>query len=177
MEINEAYQVYMAVKRTGKIKGDIAEVGVYRGGSAKIISEAKGSKALHLFDTFEGLPELSKMDEQDYFHKGEFYASIDEVKDYLKKYRKVNFYKGYFPTTAKPVKNKKFSFVNLDVDIYESTLSSLKFFYPRMNKGGIIITHDYINAIGVRKAFDDFFKDKVEPIIELSGSQCLIVKI
>lgn len=46
-----------------------------------------------------------------------------------------------------------------------------------MNKGGIIITHDYINAIGVRKAFDDFFKDKVEPIIELSGSQCLIVKI
>jgi len=37
MEINEAYQIFMAVKNTRKIKGDIAEVGVYRGGSARII--------------------------------------------------------------------------------------------------------------------------------------------
>src|SRR3990172_12696850 len=42
--INEAYQIFMAVKNTGKIKGDIAEVGVFRGGSAKIICEAKENK-------------------------------------------------------------------------------------------------------------------------------------
>ena len=29
---------------------------------------------------------------------------------------------------------------------------------------------------GVKIAFDKFFQDKTEPIIELSGSQCLIVK-
>ena len=42
----------MAVKATRKLSGDIAEVGVYRGGSAMIICEAKGNKKLHLFDTF-----------------------------------------------------------------------------------------------------------------------------
>ena len=178
MEINEAYQVYMAVKNTKKIKGNIVEIGVYRGGSAKIICEAKEDKSLHLFDTFEGIPELSKWDTGDY-HKGELQASLKDVKSYLNKYRNVYFYKGLFPSTAKPIRNKKFSFVNIDVDIYESTLNCLKFFYTRMNPGGVIISHDYINenAAGVRKAFDNFFKDKPEPIIEISGSQCLIVKL
>ena len=32
---NEAYQIFMAVKRTEKINGDIAEVGSYRGGVCK----------------------------------------------------------------------------------------------------------------------------------------------
>lgn len=177
LEINEAYQLFMSVKGTTKIGGDIAEVGVYREGSSKIICEAKGKKALHLFDTFEGLPELSKKDDSRYFHRGEFHALFEEVKRYLRGYSNIYLYKGIFPDIAGPIKNKKFSFVHLDVDIYKSTLDCLKFFYSRMNKGGIIISHDYINAVGVRKAFDEFFKNKREPIIEMSGSQCLIVKL
>ena len=173
---NEAYQIFMAVKRTEKINGDIAEVGSYRGGSAKLISEAKGNKTLHLFDTFEGLPDLCHHDDPKQFQKGNYSASFEDVKKYLNKYPHIHFYKGLFPSTAKPIENKNFSFVHLDVDLYEATLASIKFFYPRMNKGGIIISHDYISVPGVRKAFDDFFKDKPEPIIEMSGSQCLIVK-
>ena len=48
-----------------------------------------------------------------------------------------------------------------------------------MNKGGIIMSHDYFYAEGVRKAFDEFFSDKPEPIIELPSTytQCLIVKV
>jgi O-methyltransferase len=174
---NEAYQIFMAVKNTLKIKGDIAEVGVYKGGSAKLISEAKGTKTLHLFDTYEGLPELCDNDNPDQFHKGQYLGLLDDVKNYLKTYQNVYFYKGLFPSTAGLVENKAFSFVHLDLDLYESTLDSIKFFYPRMNQGGIMISHDYINASGVRKAFDDFFSDKPEPIIEMSGTQCLIVKI
>ncbi len=166
----------MAVKRTEKVKGDIAEVGVYKGGSAKLICEAKGNKTLHLFDTFEGTPKVDEIDTPQ-FYKGQYAALLEDVKNYLKKYKNVYFYKGLFPATAEPVKDKKFSFVNLDVDTYRSTLDCLKFFYSRMNKGGIIISHDYISAPGVRKAFDEFFKDKPEPIIEMSGSQCLIVKV
>jgi hypothetical protein len=173
---SEAYQIFMAVKRTGKIKGDIAEVGVYKGGSAKLICEAKGSRTLHLFDTFEGIPKVDEIDAP-LFSKGEFAALLGDVKYYLKTYEGVYFYKGLFPATAEPVKDKKFSFAHFDVDTYESTLDCIKFFYPRMSKGGIIISHDYISAPGVRKAFDEFFKDKPEPIIEMSGTQCLIVKI
>jgi hypothetical protein len=173
---DEAYQIFMAVVRTKKVDGDIAEVGVYRGASAKLICEAKGDKALHLFDTFEGLPDLSKIDDPKMFHRGQFLSTFEDVKNYLKEYPNVHFYKGLFPSSAEPVEGKMFSFVNLDVDLYESTLSCLKFFYPRMNKGGVIMSHDYMSAPGVGKAFDDFFEDKQETIIVLSGSQCLIVK-
>ena len=56
--VNEAYQIYMATEATKKIAGDIAEVGTYMGGSAKIICRAKGNKTLHLFDSFKGLPKV-----------------------------------------------------------------------------------------------------------------------
>lgn len=174
----EALQIFMAVKQTEKLKGDIAEVGVFMGGSSKLICEAKGNKRLHLFDTFEGLPALSEEDNKNLFYENQFSASYEEVKNYLNSYENVFFYKGLFPSTAGPVSNETFSFVHLDVDLYEATLECIKFFYPRMSKGGIIISHDYAFASGVKKAFDEFFYDKPEPIIELEiiGTQCLIVK-
>jgi hypothetical protein len=174
--MNEASQIYRIVRATSKIDGDIAEVGVYKGGTAKIICEAKAHKTLHLFDTFEGLPELSEKDNPRQFHENQYSCSLERVKDYLKGYSNVFFYKGLFPTTAGPVEQKKFSFVHLDVDLYESTMNSLVFFYPRMAVGGVLISHDYLWVDAVRKAFDEFFKDKVEPIIELTDNQCMIVK-
>jgi predicted O-methyltransferase YrrM len=177
LEDIEAYHIYMAVRTTQKIPGDIAEVGVYRGGSAKIICSAKGEKALHLFDTFEGLPKVDEIDMVWPFYEGKFAASFEDVRDYFKENKNVHFYKGIFPDTAGPVKDKVFSLVNLDVDCYESTKQSLEFFYPRMSRGGIIISHDYITAPGVKKAFDEFFTGKDEPVLETAGSQCLVVKV
>ena len=178
LDMNEAYRIYTLVKRTNKIKGDIAEVGVYRGGSAKIICEVKGKKNLYLFDTFEGLPKLNENhDDPSSFHKGQFANSLEDVRTYLRKYSNLYIYKGLFPNTAKHIKNKKFSFIHLDVDLYESTLNCLKFFYPRMSIGGIIVSHDYTTSKGVRRAVDYFFKSRPETIIELSSSQGLVLKI
>ena len=173
----EAYTIYMSVKNTKKIPGDIAEVGSYRGGSAKLICKAKGNKTLHVFDTFEGLPEISIFDKKSPVKKRDYPAVYESVKKYLSKYSNVRIYKGLFPTTAKPIINKRFSFVNLDTDLYESTLSGLKFFYPRMNTGGIIISHDYFGCPGVKKAVDEFFHQKKEPVVEIPGTQCLVVKV
>ncbi len=71
----------------------------------------------------------------------------------------------------------EFSFVHLDVDTYRSTLKCLEYFYTRINAGGAIISHDYNSAPGVKKAIDEFFEIKIEPIIEMSGSQCLMIKL
>lgn len=63
--------------------------------------------------------------------------------------------------------------------MYKSTLDSLAFFYGRMTKGGIILSHDYSSKScpGVKKAFDEFFRKKKEPIFELSAtSQCFVMK-
>jgi len=177
LEDIEAYHIHMAVKITQKVPGDIAEVGVYKGGSAKIICEAKGDKTLHLFDTFEGLPKVEDVDMVWPFYEGKFAASYDSVKAYLGKEKNVFFYKGIFPDTSDPVKDTRFSFVNLDVDTYESTKKCIEFFYPRMSPGGVILSHDYLTAPGVHKAFDEFFVDKREPVVETAGSQCVVVKL
>jgi hypothetical protein len=175
----EAYMIYSIANSQSKLEGDMAEVGVYQGGSAKLICEAKGDKTLHLFDTFTGLPPLSESDMHfgvKFWKENEFNnTSEDKVKQYLSKYGNVKTYGGKFPETSDPVKNIKFSFVHLDVDLYQSTIDSLEFFYPRLVRGGIIMTHDYHSG-GVRKAFEEFFSSKQIPVIELTGSQCMIVK-
>lgn len=177
----EYFQLYTLVKKTEKAHGDIAEVGVYEGSSAKIICETT-KKRVHLFDTFEGLPESGPEDYPGKRFKGNYKASYDNVKKNLRKYKNAILYKGLFPLTSKPIKNKKFSLVHLDADLYESTSKSLKFFYPRMSKGGVIICHDYSGSgglRGVKKAVDEFFKNKPEIVIEflVDSSQCIIIKI
>lgn len=172
----EAMMIYETVMAVAKVPGDLAEVGTYRGGSARLMAEAsEGKKDIHTFDTFEGLPPVKDFDAKR-FSTGQFATPVDAVRAYLAPYPKVHIYQGLFPETAGPIKDKTFSFVHLDVDLYQGTIDGLKFFYPRMNKGGAIISHDYSNAEGVRRAFDEFFADKPEAVFNLPGTQCLVIK-
>jgi len=175
---HEAYLVYSIAKSQSEFEGDMAEVGVYQGGSAKLICEAKGKRRLHLFDTCQGLPKVSEKDTHfgvSFWKEKQFgNTSLEAVKSYLSKYENVFFYKGTFPETSNPILNSKFSFVHLDVDLYKSTLDCLEFFYPRLINGGIILSHDYHTG-GVRNAFNEFFKDKKISLIELPGPQCMVI--
>jgi O-methyltransferase len=175
LENHEAYQLASAVIRTAKVPGDLIEVGVFQGASAKLISEFKNGKNLHLCDTFEGLPEPDAIDVR--FAKGAFNCPFDSVQEYLKRYEGLHFHQGYFPESAPSLRDAKFCFANLDVDLYSSTKGCLEFLYPRMSSGGVIISHDYTTSAGVQQAFDEFFADKPEPVLPLCGSQCLVVKV
>jgi O-methyltransferase len=171
----EAYQLHAAATSVAKIPGDAAEVGVFRGASAKLIRLALPDKTLHLFDTFQGLPQPRAVDGD--LLSGEFCCSLEEVRRYLGGDPKMHFHKGIFPLSGAAAQDRTFSFVHLDVDLYEGTLGALEWFYPRMQPGGVIITHDYIVLPGPTKAFNEFFSDKPEPIIELSGSQGMVIKV
>lgn len=93
----EAYTVYSIARSQSRLEGDMAEVGVYQGGSAKIICEAKDQRALHLFDTFAGLPKVSEKDTHfgvKYWKDGEFSNTSEEaVRAYLSRYKNVFFIK------------------------------------------------------------------------------------
>lgn len=171
----EACQLISAVTATEKLGGDMAEVGVAYGASAKLITEYAPSRTLHLFDTFEGLPAVTQKDSRK-FVAGQFRSSLNDVQRYLGG-RNVRFYQGLFPFTAEPVKDKVFSFVHLDADLYESTMAGLRFFYPRLCPGASLICHDYVTSEGVNAAVGEFFADKPEPVIELTGYQCMVVKV
>jgi O-methyltransferase len=178
--LREMNNIYKMVEQTSKIPGDIAEVGVYKGGSAKVIAEFKGERILHLFDTFEGMPDVDAA--VDLHTKNDFNdTSLEGVRRYLSHYNNIFFHKGFFPASLEGTDcpTRRYSLVNIDVDIYESTRSCLQFFYERMNRGGILISHDYrsISCPGVKNAFDEFFKNKPEPVIELWDTQCLFVKM
>jgi len=164
----EANQLFSLVKATSKLGGAMAEIGVYRGASARLIRDADQTRELHLFDTFEGLPETQETDTAHHFgrfEKGEFSCSLEEVQRYLSGSKHLHFYKGLFPATALPVRDVRFSKAVLD------------FFYPRMLPGGVIITHNFASASGVNRAFTEFFASRSEPLIELSGDQAIIVKL
>lgn len=162
---SELLTLYSLAKNQRNIEGDYAEVGVFKGVSAKIICEAKGEKELHLFDAFAGLPTIEM-----------FLGNYEKIKQKLSPYKNVNIYKGMFPEkTGDVVQNKKFSLVHLDVDLYGSMKDCLDFFYPRMLKSGIIVSHDYYDK-EIKNAFNEFIKDKPESIIQLPISQCMIIK-
>jgi hypothetical protein len=154
---------------------DYAEVRVYRGATAKLMCEAKGEKDIHLFDTFAGLPGSETIDIR--FRPSMFSAQEEAVRKRLAKYEKVHIYPGVFPGTAGSIRDKQFALVHIDVDIYQSTKDCLELFYARMSPSGIIISHDYPSAAGVRKAFEEFFADKRENVVNLPMSQCMVTWI
>jgi hypothetical protein len=171
----EAYQIISSVRNTAKLGGAIAEVGTFQGASAKLIAETDSTRLIHLFDTFQGLPLPGHQDPS--FTEGQFACSLEQVKASLSQYQNLRFYKGLFPDSAGPVENTRFSFVHLDVDLYQSMSDSLRFFYSRMVPGGVILCHDFSSIDAITFAVEEFFSDKPEPVIELSGNQCLIVRL
>jgi hypothetical protein len=177
------------VIQTNDIPGDVVEVGVYEGGTASLIfNYMNQSKNLYLFDTFDQFDGAGEYDPEwirpkDHVLVGPQKEAYPYIVEHFKPYPNVAVIKGDFPAViGKMLDSHTFSFVHLDVDIYLPTLNSLRLFYPRMSKGGIILTHDYYhsNLQGVKKAFDDFFSDKPEKIIckNPSGqmSQAYIIK-
>ena len=172
----EAYLVYSLARAQAKRPGDLAEVGVYKGASAKLISEAKGDKKLLLFDTYEGLPPQGEHD-PGVHREHQYTCSLESVQAYLKGYSNLEYYKGIFPDSTKGVPEAQYSFAHFDVDLYDGTLGCLQYFYPRMIPGGVMLSHDYGMLSGVEKAFDEFFADKPEPVIELPTTQCMVIKL
>lgn len=172
--------LYQFAKQTRGMNGDIAEIGVYKGGTAKLISKvaAETAKTVHLFDTFSGMPPTDQAKD---FHKiGDFSdTSLENVKKYLKDCNNVRFYQGFFPDTADPIVHLRFCFVHVDVDIYKSVMDCCSFFFPRMVNGGIIIFDDYgfLTCPGAKKAVDEFFLDKAEYPCYLPTGQCFVIKL
>lgn len=167
------------------IDGDMAEVGVYKGSTARLLHHYLPERELHLFDTFEGFTERSIVAERrntNFITKGHKFSdtSLDGVQRYVSALNDhVHYHKGYFPDSI-PVgfEGRRFAFVHLDADLYEPTMEGLKFFYPRMHQRGMLVVHDYNAWKGARQAVDGFFADKAEmpvPMPDKSGS-ALIVK-
>lgn len=172
LTINEIYETFSiraaTLKRIAKriqeqnIPGDTAELGVFRGDFAWQINQLFPDRKLYLFDTFEGFPEKDIMVENQYtLAKAGAQDFSDttalDVGARMPYEEQVVIRKGYFPDTVEGLETV-FSLVSIDVDLYAPTLAGLKYFYPRLSSGGVILLHDYYSQQyeGVGKAVQDY---------------------
>jgi FKBP-type peptidyl-prolyl cis-trans isomerase 2 len=174
------FMLYQFSKHVATLRGDIAEIGVYKGGTAKLLARSFEStgKLVHLFDTFSGMPESDAA--RDFHGAGDFGdTSLEQVRNFLSDCGNIRFHQGFFPDTSKPVEDKTFCIVHVDVDIYQSALDCCSFFYPRLEKGGIMVFDDYgfVACPGIKIAVDAFFSDKPEKPCYLPTGQCFVTRL
>lgn len=121
--------VYAAIGEVTR-EGDYAQFGVYRGRTARMIAAltSKGRK-LHLFDSFEGLPEDWTATKK----AGHFSLAPGEIPEFDSRVAVVH--KGWFKDTVPDFAadcEEPLAFLHLDADLYSSTVDVL------FNADGII---------------------------------------
>lgn len=169
----------MMLDRTAAIAGDVAECGVFRGASlvpmAVHLRQTAPGKHLFGFDSFAGFDDSILLDigmggppEANKRVGGFQDTSREEVLEKLRRFNvdNVTVIPGYFRDSLQSCADRKFSFVHLDIGIYEAYKDCLEFFYPRLTAEGVILLNDYGKPRwpGCKKAVDEFLRDKAEKL-------------
>ena len=189
------YNLLNIYKYVRNLEGRTAECGCWKGLSSYLLCKTeleftpsyKGENH-EIYDSFSG---LSAATENDFIvdkevkalvggvggEEGDFSYQLDSVKRNLNEFKKINYYKGWIPSSFDQNRSDSYKFVHVDVDLYVPTLESLKYFYPRLVAGGIILCDDYgsLRWPGAKQAVEEFCASN-GGFIELSTGQALIIK-
>jgi O-methyltransferase len=173
------FMLFQLALAASRLPGDVAEVGVYRGGTARLLARttAPSGKTVRLFDTFAGMPSTDPV--RDSHRSGDFGDSpLDDVRAYLADCPNVSFHPGLFPPTATQFEATSFCFAHIDVDIYASVRDCCEFFYPRTVAGGVLVFDDYgfRSCPGAKQAVDDFFASRPERPWWLPTGQAVVIR-
>ncbi len=180
-----------------RIPGAWAECGVYSGASALALCLAARAEdpafdgsGLHLLDSFEG---LSAPVEEDAIRtagedgaarerpplipKENLRAPIGIVTRAMREFPGVRIAKGWIAEVFAQLPETTWSFVHLDVDLYEPTLESLEYFVPRLASGGVVVCDDYgaLGFPGAARAWDSYFSEPARPFVVLPTGQSVFI--
>lgn len=137
--------------------GDFMEVGVFQGGSARVLYEIaqQQGRTLHLFDTFTGHPPGDPDHDDLACHPdGRFHEAAATLPALRTALPHAQFYVGIFPDTWPG--NLRLAFVHADTDRWHSTHAICTLLPPHLVPGGIILFDDYpfAGCRGVKEAVD-----------------------
>ncbi|RUV76920.1 MAG: methyltransferase [Mesorhizobium sp.] len=178
-----AFVLQSCLRSIERIDGDVAECGVRQGRSTifMLMSDLR-PRHYHLFDSFAGLSEPTAEDRKPNgrtpWKSGDLSTDEKIARENISGFSNTTFHVGWIPETFSSVSDRRFALVHIDVDLYEPTRDALAFFYDRVCANGMIICDDYGSGLcpGARKAFDQFFENRPEGIIELPTGQAIVVK-
>ncbi len=149
VDIYRLYELWSLVGQVQHLKGDILEVGVWRGGSGCLLAakaKADGLQAqVFLCDTFAGVVKASAHDTE--YTGGEHSdTSADAVTTLASRLELENVHvlKGIFPDeTSEPLESHTFRLCHIDVDVYDSARGVFDWAWPRLVTGGVIVFDDF----------------------------------
>lgn len=158
--------------------GSVAEVGVYKGGSLKMLNKIFENDLVLGFDTFTGMPDQCDPERGDDHRPGDFSdTSIEAVRAHLDD-ATVQLFPGVFPQSAYKFTAhmpKEFKFVHVDCDIYKSVFDCCMFFYPRLVDGGVMVFDDY-GFDSCRGAFEAVNEVFPRQVVYIPTGQALVIK-
>jgi hypothetical protein len=164
LNVDRLYTIWQAVESLPPSARAVAEVGVYRGGSAWFMADALRRSGrempFYVCDTFQGHVEVD--DSVDGVHRpGVQFTRVkaDKVAKYLREFPFIRMQVGDIRETAPAFAGESaFGLVHLDVDVYPITRFCLDFFGPRVVPGGMMVMDDYgtTTCEGVKRAVDEF---------------------
>jgi len=168
-------------REVSHLTGDVAEIGVYQGESAELITGLFQDSTVHLFDTFQGMPKEMHVEGLDGNAPGSFNGNKlrETVANRLYRYgSQVKIHQGVFPKTAAGLK-PRLKFVHIDCDLYLSTKEALKWAWELLEPGGIALDDDcYCTSChGARKAIDEFVLTRQDALVEKRDRLAIIRKI
>jgi hypothetical protein len=180
-----------------RLPGARAECGVFQGSSAvllchaaRTVDAAHDGAGLHLIDSFEGLSEPGEQDrfsvpgaggaptQRPVLPRGSFSAAYGQAREALRAFPGVAFHKGWIPQVFGGLPEQAWSFVHIDVDLYEPTYACLEYFHPRLVRGGVIICDDYGAPLfpGAARAWNRYCDGAGLPFVVLDTGQAVILK-
>src|SRR5690606_35235808 len=153
-------------EEVGEVQTLYLEFGVYRGESLRHWSRAlrHPDSQLHGFDSFEGLPESGWNWQQGQFDTQGRLPQIDDAR--------VHFHKGWFDDTLPGFSLPAHAqlVVNLDADLYSSTIFVLRSLAPWLRVGTLLYFDDLLAVDHEPRAIEEFLRESgvvLEPVIAL----------
>ncbi len=166
LDIARLWSLVLNLKRIlPRVEGAVAELGVYKGHSSAVIGHYAQSfgRRMYLLDTFAGfVKEQVESPLSDNAKEAFRDTSLEYAQATVGSSDLFHWVVGPFPDSITPeLKQERFSFVSLDCDLYDPILAGLRFFYPRLNRGGLIFVHDYSSGHwpGATRALDEFLEE------------------
>ena len=164
---HELATVLEYLEKSLAVEGVVVEFGCYVGTTSlyirRVLDMHQDTRAFHVYDSFEGLPEktthdLSPAGEQ--FRAGELLATR---KQFIREFQKAHLalpviHKGWFSDVRPQDVPEPVSFAFLDGDYYDSVKQPLQLLAPKLAPGAIIVVDDYANEAlpGAARAVDEW---------------------
>lgn len=152
------------------VPGDVVEMGCHAGDTSvffqRMLLENDLKRTLHLYDSFQGLPEKDAKDNPHWGEAGSVKTARQIVVDRFAKENlpQPSIHAGWFKDIADHEYPEQVAFAFFDGDFHSSIMDSFSRIWPRMSPGGVICVHDYgcDTWPGVTTACEEFLMDKPE---------------